>query len=390
MSTESSLRKDASKSGHNAWLDVVRGLAILGVIFIHSSTWANYIMIYNHQSIGPSIMNYAHSGEGGVELFFFISGWLLASIYGDPTQPLRRSYWYRRIGRIVPLWALFLALTYLRYRLNWGGSWSTLIEVPKNEPALFHSPWIIVLLTMTFTLWLSPTLWNTAIGGGWSIQSEVGHYLVFPMLRKHSLNRILIILTAVNVITFALFVNFRDRSRHTGAFAYVVDSWYRLGIFGTIGFFIVGLIAYRVYTSVSQGESLVEAVKSLKISPLVAIFYSISFFAMPLSHGSVLSALGYVVCLIAMSFGLYQIPFAKRFLSAVGKYSYFMYFCHFFVLDATVYLAEKTKIAGPALINQFWVFAAVYAVAVMVSFALAIPSYKFFEKPIMKLARRFE
>jgi peptidoglycan/LPS O-acetylase OafA/YrhL len=390
MSTESSLRKDATKSGHNAWLDVVRGLAILGVIFIHSSTWANYIMEFNHQRIGPSIMSFAHSGEGGVELFFFISGWLLASIYGDPNQPLKRSYWYRRIGRIVPLWGLFLGLTYLRYCLNWGGSWSTLIQVPNNEPALLHSPWIIVLLTMTFTLWLSPTMWNTAIGGGWSIQSEVGHYLVFPMLRKHSLNRILILLTTVNVITFGLFAYFRDRGTHTGALNYVVDSWYRLGIFGTIGFFIIGLIAYRVYRDVSAGASIVDAVKSLKISPLVAIFYSISFFAMPLSHGGVLSALGYVVCLIAMSFGLYQIPFAKKFLSAVGKYSYFMYFCHFFVLDAIVYLAEKTKLFGPAIINQFLVFAAVYAVAVLVSFALAIPSYKFFEKPIMKLARRFE
>jgi len=390
MSADSNPSIAKAKPGHNAWLDVVRGLAILGVIAIHSSIWAGRILVLSHENIGHTLMSFALSGEGGVEAFFFISGWLLASIYGDPNQPLKRSYWYRRIGRIVPLWGLFLALTYLRFTLNWGGSWSNLIQVSSHEPAFFHTPIMVVLLTMTFMLWLSPSMWNTAIGGGWSIQSEVGHYVVFPLLRKFSLNRILVILAAVNVLTFGLFAYFRDSTRHAGAFGYAVDSWYRLGIFGTLGFFIVGLIAYRVYAQVSAGSSITEAVKSLQVRPIVAIFYSLSFLAVPLSHGSVLSALGYVVCLIAMSLGLYQIPAAKKFLSSVGKYSYFMYFCHFFVLDALLFFAKNISLTGHELVDQFWVFGAVYLLAVMVSYAFAIPSYKFFEKPIMNLARRFE
>ena len=380
----------ATATKRNGWLDVVRGLAIVAVIVVHSSHSSRSILNANGLSLSSKIGDFAELGKFGVELFFFISGWLLASIYGDASKPLGRAYWLRRIGRIIPLWLLFLGLTVLAAPFEWASRWNDAISVSHGESSFFHNPVIVVLLTATFTLWLSPGLWNTVIGGGWSIQAEVGHYLVFPLFRKFSLRVILLILSAANLVTLGLIAAF-ETDKPTNLFAQGVNAWIRLDLYATVCFFILGLIAYRVWAKTQEGSSVVEAFAALKLDALTVTAFTLSFLAVPLAYGTNLNALGCVVACLALSFGAYKVNWAAKAFATIGKYSYFIYFCHFFVLDIVRWFGKNhMHLSGPSWLMQWVVLGTVFALALGISMLLAVPSFKYFEKPVMRLARRFE
>src|SRR5262245_13203211 len=87
-------------------LDGLRGLAILlvllwhyavGPVIVHQSTLANFLIVRS--------LNLAWSG---VDLFFVLSGFLIGGILLDhrDTTHYFRTFYIRRICRIVPLYAL--------------------------------------------------------------------------------------------------------------------------------------------------------------------------------------------------------------------------------------------------------------------------------------------
>ena len=374
----------------NAWLDVVRGLAIVAVIMVHAGHSTRSILGAQGMHLSNKILDFTDLGAAGVELFFFISGWLLASIYGDASKPLGRAYWFRRIGRIIPLWLLFLGLTVLVSNLSWATRWNEALKPVAGEPAFMHSHFWAIILTATFTLWISDGLWNTVIGGGWSIQAEVGHYLIFPALRKFSLRNILRILALVNLVTILL-VSFGVVWQKHHTISLVVNAWLRLDVYATIGFFILGLITYRVWAKTQEGQTIGKALASLEVDPLTAVVYALTFMAVPLAYGHMLDALGFVVACLALSYGAYKVSWASKTFATIGKYSYFIYFCHFFVLDIVRYYGKNyLQLSGPEWLMQFVVLIAVFGLALGASILLAVPSFKYFEKPLMRLARRFE
>jgi peptidoglycan/LPS O-acetylase OafA/YrhL len=74
-----------------------------------------------------------------------------------------------------------------------------------GESNFLHSPAGVIVLTLSFTLFFSASLWNSVIPGGWSIQAEVAHYILFPFIRRRSLNSVLKIVAVVNIFTSVLY-----------------------------------------------------------------------------------------------------------------------------------------------------------------------------------------
>lgn len=70
---------DGPLTRRNLWIDVVRGLAILGVAVVHVAQSTRDVIGDTTPSEASNILSL---GRYGVTIFFFISGWLLASIYG--------------------------------------------------------------------------------------------------------------------------------------------------------------------------------------------------------------------------------------------------------------------------------------------------------------------
>lgn len=67
------------ESKESLFLNILRGLAIFAVIAMHSAQAVESISVQHESSYVREIL---YLGRYGVEVFFFLSGWLLAALYG--------------------------------------------------------------------------------------------------------------------------------------------------------------------------------------------------------------------------------------------------------------------------------------------------------------------
>jgi peptidoglycan/LPS O-acetylase OafA/YrhL len=109
----------------------------------------------------------------GVDLFFVISGFVIAgsalALHRKNRDGFRRTFWARRLSRIVPLYVLT------------GALWIVLVE-----PSFFRQPtgrWIGHLLAhITFTHNLFPATFDSIDGVNWTIGIEMQFYLLVALL----------------------------------------------------------------------------------------------------------------------------------------------------------------------------------------------------------------
>lgn len=139
------------------WLDIVRGIAITGVVAVHSIQASGTLVTKFGGTPNENIAYVISLGRYGVELFFVLSGWLLASIYGVGTGVMfsARSYWVRSATRIYPLWFLFIVLEVCRGVLfpSRGSAWTSAGTVSLGGSEFLHSPIVVIAIAVSFTSW---------------------------------------------------------------------------------------------------------------------------------------------------------------------------------------------------------------------------------------------
>ena len=88
---------DAVSEGRLAWLDALRGVAVLFVVFDHLNL---YVMPAVHQVIAP----WFDAGKYGVMVFFLVSGYIVpASLERKGSV---RRFWVSRVFRLYPMWVV--------------------------------------------------------------------------------------------------------------------------------------------------------------------------------------------------------------------------------------------------------------------------------------------
>ena len=140
-------------------LDGLRGLAVLGVVIFHSTP----------RLVGTPFHDAALWGWTGVNLFFVLSGFLITSILlGSRAKPQYfRNFYGRRILRIWPVYALALAVCYLK------PGW--FVNPEANAPWWVYVLFVQNLFHITLPYALGPT-WSLAI-------EEQYYYLWAPSVR---------------------------------------------------------------------------------------------------------------------------------------------------------------------------------------------------------------
>ena len=342
--------------GYRPSLDGVRGIAILLVLAVHT----------NHL-FGWSLLK---GGSIGVDIFFVLSGFLITCLLLEEwaatgTVNLRHFY-VRRCLRLIP--ALILLLVALLLLSNFLFSPEEAAQTRRTAPIA------LVYLTDFFAS-LSPETALGALRHTWSLAMEEHFYLLWPpvllwLLKRGFSKRVLFALT----VSLALAVCFHRALLFQFA-ASPARTYY--GFDTRVDSLLIGCAAaMAVSWGLLRGMSRVNI---LAIA-LIVVFAIGTDFATPIMHEGGFTILAATTALLLINLVLTQkgslhTVLESRLLVWIGRISYGLYLWHYPMFKWIKYLSAPWPVK--------------LALALLATFALASLSFYVFERPLLRLKKRF-
>ncbi|HET7107283.1 MAG TPA: acyltransferase [Candidatus Acidoferrum sp.] len=335
-------------------LDAVRGIAIL-IVLVHN--------LHGFSSLPLSLIS--NYGWMGVDLFFVLSGFLITGILLDSksSENYFRNFYARRCLRIWPLYYSVLMVMFVILPL----------VRPQDTTELFQraSPWWSYPFFLQNFLVSAPALAAGPLGVSWSLAVEELFYLVWPFfVRFLSKERLMFLAWAVLLASPGLRLYFL--SQH-----WIIYSNPFCRLDGMMAGAVLAMLVRKA--DFAPGRRLRLAwVLCLTGVPLaiVTVGYGLMWLAFSMA---VMASAALVYLALFESNRWFRAILATRFLMFTGTISYGLYMLHKIPDDAFKRLHWKE--AHP--VAAFWL-------AIAASYLLAIASWNFLEKPILKLKRFFE
>lgn len=104
--------------------------------------------------------------------------------------------------------------------------------------------------------------------------------------------------------------------------------------------------------------------------------------------GNQFEVLGSLTLMILLSFGIQKNKIISKFFQFLGRHFYFIYFMHFLCLAVLYRLVLNHALFTGIFRSQQFVFVLILVFTLSISSIVAIPSWKYFEKPIIKIAHK--
>ena len=159
-SAQDAVKDAAGSASRLGWLDVIRGIAALAVVFDHTSYYAL-------QHVRSVIYHWFDAGNYGVFVFFLISGYIVpASLERKGSV---RTFWVSRLFRLYPLYLLAVGIAVAFYLMHVGKA--------RGEAAHPGASFLSQLLMMSNVL-SGQNLPNVV----WSLSYEMVFYLLLTAL----------------------------------------------------------------------------------------------------------------------------------------------------------------------------------------------------------------
>lgn len=344
------------------FIDALRGLAVLGVVLVHSSHW-----------VAPSseiLLNISKNGASGVKLFFMVSALTLCLSLRSRQATERfsaRNFFIRRFFRIAPMYyCAILAYFFLR----------------TSDPVYWNSEglhWWQMPLTALFSGW-DPQSLNAVVPGGWTVAVEMMFYLFLPFLfgRLQSIRRSVIFIVGSIIIgrlAAELFMravlpyNFYDRIHVLNTF---LLPWFlsQLPVFG------LGILAYNIFIRT----------KPDKKTGLLLLLMTFFIFLAALALKDLPAAQDIALCL-----GFFGLVVALRFHPTavlvnpltqwLGRISFSLYLVHFAVI---YFLTRRLPVFSEMPASDGACILA-FGLVLMVSALVAQAAHSYVEIPGIKL-----
>ena len=279
-------------------IQILRGIAVLMVVLFHFQ------------------VPFFEKGFLGVDLFFVISGFLMAKLF-DRGSPL--EFYRRRIDRLLPAYVSVVVAVVIA---------ACFLTVPVDFSQLLEQALGSAYFANNFGFWLDNTYFDKAgfkpLLHLWSLAVEIQFYLVVPLLYWLLKKR-----KALTLFTFAL--SFAaclvvvTISPKTSFFLMPFRIW---------EFLIGAWVAWNCHSDVRLGNT--NSIKAVSLALLIA-----SFFAVPLDPNSLSVFKGhpglnvFIVCAltgIVIYTGMpkvFETSLLGKALATLGDYSYSIYLTHF-------------------------------------------------------------
>jgi peptidoglycan/LPS O-acetylase OafA/YrhL len=367
------VNRDVTATRHNPTLDGLRGVAILSVMLYHFTG--------GYKGSNPPLQIWsllAGAGWMGVDLFFVLSGFLITGILYDTahTEHKARNFYARRALRIFPLfYAVLFGLLLLTpiLHMHWR---------PEHLLYFFYLSNISLLLVPGFQL---PSQWVN-LGHLWSLAVEEQFYLLWPFVvwrvrsRTTLLHIVLAVLIAGPILRALLLATGMDPLDMSRLLVTRADS---LLFGGGVALLARGTLASRT----PAGKIFIFSAFILAILLYLAHGPEPSSTWIATVGYSAIGLCGASVILLAQRGSKWMtVLFDRPLLRFFGRYSYGLYLFHGVYFVYLRHLSGRFEhLMHSGLLAQMLI--AVFGF--LLSIALAMLSYHFFEAPILTLKRRF-
>ncbi len=360
------IAEDTEKRFYFPELDGLRFLAFF-LVFIH-----------HHPFFGtqPFLTYFKAYGWIGVDLFFVLSAFLFSKLlvreHTETNKISFRKFYVRRFFRIWPIYFLFVFVIILYLLFITRG-------LAGNETLR-----IIGLLTFTDNIMTTIQGYNTLPFSQhlWTISYEEQFYLFIPfiilsLLKMNKRRKIILLIAVIAVFNLIRFQFIATGNAHPAVWVLPFTHFEAI-----ICGIVIGFGGY---------DFLLKIFRPLVISALGIIFFLGLAFLPSIVENSYWLAVNYTFVGLSTSlflFGTYKSKTLKNFFSKqplvyLGKRSYGLYLYHIAAIELTAYLLNK---AGYFANNQLISF----IFALIITIIISIVSYRFIEKPFLKLKKRYE
>jgi len=311
---------------------VLRGLAILAVIFNHAN-WHVMSQFVTGDPRGYPFLVFDQVGKFAIPAFMAIAGYFIAYATSGGKRDLRWSVICARLEGLFWPWLI----------------WSAILTVGQSFQERSIS---------------AAELWGNLAIQYYFIPLLIVYYLLAPFMVKLARTNTRVLLIGAAVVQLLAVALFYARAYHPG-FPGVLKSWVDLGPLQYLRFafyFPLGIVCGMFPRLVK--DSLARFRSALPWLTLLLFVCSIGEAAMAYNLGgemwpiggdqtklsSALFSLGLVLCFVA--FGRLSVP-AGRVVNNLGTHSYGLYLCHYPVLGI---LAKAAELAAPWLVSLGWLY----------------------------------